>query len=659
MVVYGCEDNRPVLWLSGGTPETTVAEPLDDFFCYEPLPAAPAGNLLYFIKASAISPSLPRGLWRTDGTAAGTFQVLALDTPGDFLRPPVDVQGQAWFLLSHGGQRIEVWRSDGTPQGTVKAFDAPADPIAELKTSGSRLYFLTFDTNGQMDLWSSDGTLAGSRKLFEGQVFVAQELMGSGVGTGAQDFFVAVDDDTPQLWRTDGTPAGTRMVTAFPGFLDGPRKLTLFRGVLYFFAQTAQLEWQLWRSDGTPAGTFPLATVRLPYHASAGYFFEMTATASRLFFAAGDNEGGHGFELWTSDGTAAGTRMVRDIVPGKKSSGPAQLIAAGGRVYFTAHDGVHGAELWRSDGTEEGTLLVQDLSPQALSSWPEQLRATATHLFFVADDGATGREPWALPLAGSGCQGSPTRLCLGDGRFQVEALWRDFQGNTGAGQALPLSPTTGTFWFFRPENLETLIKILDGRGVNEHHWVFYGALSNVEYTLTVTDTQTGLTRRYFNPLGHFASVGDTRAFGRLGAFSRDEAQVAAPAPPALVSGRTGPAALSSIAAACAASPTRLCLRDGRFAVEVAWKDFQGNTGAGKAVPLTADTGTFWFFDAANVELVLKVLDGTPVNGHHWVFYGALSNVEYTITVTDTRTGAVKTYQNPAGRFASVGDTQAF
>ena len=77
------------------------------------------------------------------------------------------------------------------------------------------------------------------------------------------------------------------------------------------------------------------------------------------------------------------------------------------------------------------------------------------------------------------------------------------------------------------------------------------------------------------------------------------------------------------------------------------------------MPLTGDTGTFWFFDAANVELVLKVLDGTHVNGRHWVFYGALSNVEYTITVTDTSTGAVKTYHNPAGRFASAGDTQAF
>ncbi|HEX7184751.1 MAG TPA: hypothetical protein VF756_29655, partial [Thermoanaerobaculia bacterium] len=79
----------------------------------------------------------------------------------------------------------------------------------------------------------------------------------------------------------------------------------------------------------------------------------------------------------------------------------------------------------------------------------------------------------------------------------------------------------------------------------------------------------------------------------------------------------------------------------------------------KAVGLTADTGYFWFFDDANVELVTKVLDGRAGNGKYWFFYGALSNVEYTVTVTDTQTGRIKTYTNPRGRFASVGDTQAF
>ena len=75
--------------------------------------------------------------------------------------------------------------------------------------------------------------------------------------------------------------------------------------------------------------------------------------------------------------------------------------------------------------------------------------------------------------------------------------------------------------------------------------------------------------------------------------------------------------------------------------------------------LTGDTGYFWFFSDANIELILKVLDGRALNGHFWVFYGALSDVEYTITVTDTVTGQVRSYFNPPRQLASVADTSAF
>ncbi|MCP4654375.1 MAG: hypothetical protein GY856_03040, partial [bacterium] len=110
---------------------------------------------------------------------------------------------------------------------------------------------------------------------------------------------------------------------------------------------------------------------------------------------------------------------------------------------------------------------------------------------------------------------------------------------------------------------------------------------------------------------------------------------------------------------CTASATALCLLDRRFQVEVTWTDFQGGTGEGWAIPLTSDTGYFWFFDDQNIELVVKTLDGRVINDHYWVFYGALSNVAYTLTVTDTVTREARTYVNPSGIFASVGDTQAF
>jgi hypothetical protein len=241
----------------------------------------------------------------------------------------------------------------------------------------------------------------------------------------------------------------------------------------------------------------------------------------------------------------------------------------------------------------------------------------------------------------AGCVEPETSLCLNGGRFRATVSWRDFQGRAGVGRAAPLTSDTGYFWFFNPENVELTVKALDARAVNGNFWVFYGSLSNVEYTLTVTDTLTGAVRTYTNPAGNFASVGDTAAFPGVAGGT-------APAPSLLPAPST-----------CDADGRTLCLGLQRFEVSIAWRDFQGRTGVGQAVTLTSDTGYFWFFDPQNVEVVVKVLDARPINGRFWVFYGALSNVEYTLTVRDRQTGAVKTYSNPANRFGSVGDTAAF
>ncbi|HEY4597156.1 MAG TPA: hypothetical protein VIJ02_12205, partial [Thermoanaerobaculia bacterium] len=113
-------------------------------------------------------------------------------------------------------------------------------------------------------------------------------------------------------------------------------------------------------------------------------------------------------------------------------------------------------------------------------------------------------------------------------------------------------------------------------------------------------------------------------------------------------------------AACAEDATHLCLEDGRFRVEVSWRIPSGATGPGQAVRLTRESGYFWFFGADNVELVVKVLNACAFNQRHWVFAGGLTDVAVVMTVTDTRTGAVKTYRNPQGRpFAPIQDTAAF
>ena len=110
---------------------------------------------------------------------------------------------------------------------------------------------------------------------------------------------------------------------------------------------------------------------------------------------------------------------------------------------------------------------------------------------------------------------------------------------------------------------------------------------------------------------------------------------------------------------CVADDTSLCLGDGRFRATATWKNPDGSTGSGQAVPVTGDTGYFWFFDESNIEVVAKVLDACGVNGRFWVFLGGLTNLDVTLTVADTKTNASRTYVNAAGTpFAPVQDTSA-
>ncbi|HXO21395.1 MAG TPA: hypothetical protein VOA87_15895, partial [Thermoanaerobaculia bacterium] len=118
--------------------------------------------------------------------------------------------------------------------------------------------------------------------------------------------------------------------------------------------------------------------------------------------------------------------------------------------------------------------------------------------------------------------------------------------------------------------------------------------------------------------------------------------------------------LACAAVVCVPDAETLCLNNSRFKVQATFHTSQGQSGPAQAVGLTSDTGYFWFFDANNVEIVVKVLNGCGLGGHYWVFAGGLTNVNTVITVTDMQTGKFRTYTNSQGKaFAPIEDTGAF
>lgn len=290
----------------------------------------------------------------------------------------------------------------------------------------------------------------------------------------------------------------------------------------------------------------------------------------------------------------------------------------------------------------------------------------------------------AIQTSGGGncAGGNPFILCLNNDRFQAKVHFKNYNdGSQGDGHAISFNPIpddSGYFWFFSAPNMELLVKVLDARATNGKFWVFYGALTDVEFDLTITDTVNGNFKVYHNAAHNLASVGDTTAFpgtprgGVVPMFGEGELERALAdgrvhsAEELLASDSDTPAAAlepttTNLFSTCIPNATTLCLTDnGRFQLTTAWKNYNNNTtGVGTAVPITTDSGIFWFFNQKNVEMAVKVLNAIAVNNRYWVLYGALSDVEYTITITDVTNGAVKTYFNSAHVFHSVSDINAF
>ncbi|HEX2162556.1 MAG TPA: hypothetical protein VHM02_01265, partial [Thermoanaerobaculia bacterium] len=312
--------------------------------------------------------------------------------------------------------------------------------------------------------------------------------------------------------------------------------------------------------------------------------------------------------------------------------------AADGDLFLGASDG----SIWRTDGTPEGTSPVSRPTGGAIG-FTGFVRA-GDRLYFAHDDGEHDVELWATVVEEEttfGCVEDGATLCLADGRFAVTVAWRDPRsGGEGVGHAVPETADSGFFWFFHPDNLEVLTKVLDAETVNGHHWVFHGSLTDVRYELRVEDLATGDVRSYERPAGSLCGGADTAAF---------PTGVEAAGGGAVASGPATPASASLLLGA-----------DDRFTVAVDWLDpATGSYVPATTVEETADSGWAWFFDPANVEVFVKVLDATPVDGRHWVFHGGLTDLGYRVTVIDGLSGAQRVYEKAPGSLCGDADTAAF
>ena len=353
-------------------------------------------------------------LWRTDGTVAGTRRVKDLLPGRDGGRDgSLTVAGShVFFAAGDGSGALGLWVTDGTAAGTHRAGDLSFSALDHLTAAGDRIYFLARTVAG-LQVWTSDGIAAGTVMLTNLPPAASFPEPESGVwfrAAGSRVYFIADDVVHGQeIWRSDGTAAGTQRITdfgtpePFPRYegVSGLQEVAHGR-VVFWASDGIHPDTLLWKTDGDPASTALLqcAGTCPAYDAYSDDFF---AAGQRAVFVA---EGSHGPAVWATDGTPSGTVEVFPSCDSCLVEKSIQSWPQG--VSFVAADTAHGQEIWISDGTRAGTKRLTDL-PGTASSFPDapfpddDLPAAATdgHKVVFGAPSGDGFGLWVADAAGT------------------------------------------------------------------------------------------------------------------------------------------------------------------------------------------------------------------------------------------------------------------
>ena len=318
----------------------------------------------------------------------------------------VEAGGLLFFFQNDGSNGRELWRSDGTALGTFMVRDlCPgscgsrnmySNPLAAV---GNYVFFAGNDGVHGLELWVTDGTAPGTRLVLDlvpGWESSIPRLMTAAAG---QLFFVAqVNGELPSLWRSDGTAKGTyRISPAGVSFDESSSILPATEG-LFLCNATVSGSYRLWWTDGTEAGTNELAGIHCDYSTWLSGPPGAVLPDGDLIFSGGPHNGGH--ELWRSDGTPDGTSLLVDLWPGAfGASMPQNFARMGSEIIFNAYtaDPPPGTRaLFRTDGTAPGTSQIPTPDGLEIRAIPGQFASDGANYYFSAWSPSYGHEPWVF-----------------------------------------------------------------------------------------------------------------------------------------------------------------------------------------------------------------------------------------------------------------------